>query len=102
MLLYVCCVCCVCACALTRAFAFLRAGSAFYLGGLLFSVAWGKVSDRYGRRPVMLCGVMGTVVSLMAFGFSFSFSFAVVVRFVWGSWNGNVGVAKTVRICCMA
>lgn len=32
-------------------------GSSFMLGRTLTSVLWGMVSDRYGRKPVMVIGV---------------------------------------------
>lgn len=40
-----------------------RAGllaSAFSAGSLLGNLIWGTVSDTYGRRPTMLCGLLGT------------------------------------------
>jgi MFS family permease len=33
------------------------AGSSFMLGRTLMSVLWGMVSDRYGRKPVIIFGV---------------------------------------------
>jgi MFS family permease len=35
-------------------------GSAFSAGSLLGNVIWGIISDRYGRRPALLCGLLGT------------------------------------------
>jgi MFS family permease len=35
-------------------------GSAFSAGSLLGNVLWGIVSDRAGRRPTLLCGLLGT------------------------------------------
>lgn len=35
-------------------------GSAFSAGSLLGNLIWGTVSDRFGRRPALLCGLLGT------------------------------------------
>jgi len=32
-------------------------GSSFMLGRTLTSVLWGMISDRYGRKPVIVIGV---------------------------------------------
>ena len=68
----------------------------FHLGSLLGSIMWGHISDKYGRRPVMLLGLAGTIVSALGFGFSRSFYAALISKFVWGVLNGNVGAATTV------
>ena len=56
---------------------------------------WGAASDRYGRRPALLGGLLGTALSAICFGFSPTYSFAVLSRFIWGILNGNIGVTKT-------
>ena len=70
-------------------------GSAFSCGGLIGNVVSGIISDRIGRRPALLWGLMGTAVSSLCFGFSPTFWLAVFSRFMWGVLNGNIGVAKT-------
>jgi MFS family permease len=32
------------------------------------SFFWGKMSDKYGRRPILLCGAVGTIISALLFG----------------------------------
>eukprot|EP00597_Dinobryon_sp_UTEXLB2267_P003779 CAMPEP_0170064116 /NCGR_PEP_ID=MMETSP0019_2-20121128/4725_1 /TAXON_ID=98059 /ORGANISM="Dinobryon sp., Strain UTEXLB2267" /LENGTH=671 /DNA_ID=CAMNT_0010270707 /DNA_START=55 /DNA_END=2071 /DNA_ORIENTATION=- len=70
-------------------------GSAYSAGGLIGNIVWGAASDRYGRRPVLLCGLIGTAISSICFGFSLSYPIALFFRFLWGLLNGNIGVAKT-------
>ena len=35
-----------------------------------FSPIWGQLSDRYGRRPILLVGVLGNAISMLLFGLS--------------------------------
>ncbi|KAJ3302275.1 hypothetical protein HDV03_005214, partial [Kappamyces sp. JEL0829] len=69
--------------------------SSFMLGQLLFSYLWGWLSDRYGRRPVMLIGLFLTGTSFLSFGFSTTYSMALIIRFLNGSLNGIIGATKT-------
>jgi DHA1 family multidrug resistance protein-like MFS transporter len=36
----------------------------------LFSPVWGRISDRIGRKPVLLIGIIGNAVFLVLFGFA--------------------------------
>lgn len=68
--------------------------SAFFLAQLVTVVHWGKAADRWGRRPVLLIGLVGTGITMAAFGFAESFWFALVMRALTGALNGNVAIAK--------
>src|SRR6185503_5877406 len=46
--------------------------SAFSLMQFLFAPAWGRLSDRIGRRPVLLIGLFGSVVFYTLFGYAAS------------------------------
>ena len=70
-------------------------GSAFQFGKLFGVLFWGRLSDIYGRRPTMLCGLMGSIASMLMFGFSPSFFWACTSRFLWGLLNGNFAIATT-------
>ena len=56
---------------------------------------WGRLSDRIGRRPVILIGLIGLALSMLCFGFAQSFPGVVISRVIAGALNGNVGVTKT-------
>lgn len=56
---------------------------------------WGRLSDRIGRRPVLLMGLIGLTTSMVCFGLSKTFAMILVSRSIAGVLNGNVGVAKT-------
>ncbi|KAI9022464.1 major facilitator superfamily domain-containing protein [Hyaloraphidium curvatum] len=71
-------------------------GAAFCLAQFLTSAMWGALSDRIGRKPVLLFGLVGSTITAVAFGFSKSFWFALSMRAASGLMNGNVGVGKTI------
>ena len=39
---------------------------------------WGRLSDRIGRKPVILIGLLGTTISMLAFGLSRTFASLIV------------------------
>ena len=55
---------------------------------------WGRLSDRIGRRPVLLVGVVGIIVSAIAFGLSETFAAMIVARCINGLLNGNAPVIR--------
>ncbi|KAF8311494.1 MFS general substrate transporter [Clavulina sp. PMI_390] len=69
--------------------------SSFFLTQALCILHWGRLSDRIGRRPVILIGLSGLTASMISFGFANSFIAVVFSRMIAGVLNGNVGVAKT-------
>lgn len=69
--------------------------SVFFMSQLCSTFFWGWLSDRIGRRPVLLLGVMGSGVSITLFGFSNSYIFAIMMRILSGLLNGNIGVVKS-------
>ena len=56
---------------------------------------WGGLSDRVGRKPVLLLGCFGTLLSLVMVGFASNLWIALVGRAVGGLLNGNIGVIQT-------
>ncbi len=42
----------------------------YSLAQFLFAPLWGRLSDRYGRRPIIMIGLLGTSVSFILFGFA--------------------------------
>lgn len=69
--------------------------SCFAFCQFIFSVRWGKLSNRVGRKPVLLMGLLGTSISLILFGFSPNYYAALASRSLAGCLNGNVGVLRT-------
>ncbi|KAG9087322.1 hypothetical protein FS749_002997, partial [Ceratobasidium sp. UAMH 11750] len=57
---------------------------------------WGSLSDRIGRRPVLIFGLCGVIGSTISFGLSKSFHMMLISRTLSGALNGNVAVIKSV------
>ncbi|GEQ67855.1 hypothetical protein JCM33374_g1521 [Metschnikowia sp. JCM 33374] len=58
-------------------------------------IHWGRLSDRIGRKPVLIIGLCGSASCLLAFGFANNFYIALIARGLAGALNGNVAVIQT-------
>jgi len=68
--------------------------SSFAIAQLLSSSIWGRVSDRYGRRPALIGGLSGAFFAYLVFGFANSLWLLFVCRTVQGLGGGTTGVAQ--------
>lgn len=69
--------------------------SSFALAQFATNFFWGWLSDRIGRKPVVLCGTLLTAACFIAFGFCRTLWQAVLVQVLMGLVNGNQGVIST-------
>ncbi len=56
----------------------------------------GRLSDRYGRRPVILVSLAGTVIGYLLFAFAHSLAVLFASRILDGATGGNIGTAQAV------
>ncbi|KAF2718272.1 MFS general substrate transporter [Polychaeton citri CBS 116435] len=69
--------------------------SVFAFAEFMTGSIWGRMSDRLGRKPILLTGLAGTGVSMVIFGFAPNLATALLARAVGGLLNGNIGVIQT-------
>jgi MFS family permease len=68
--------------------------SAFSLAQLLMAPAWGRASDRHGRRPVIAVGLVVTAIGYATFAMAGSVAALLVARLVQGMGGGTIGVVQ--------
>ncbi len=68
--------------------------ASFSIAQLLSAPVWGRVSDRYGRRPALLIGLSASAVAYAVFGFAESIWLLFLSRLVQGAGGGTTGVAQ--------
>ncbi|GAB5592550.1 hypothetical protein Unana1_07450 [Umbelopsis nana] len=59
------------------------------------AIFWGSFSDKFGRRPIILAGLVGTAVTNTLFGFSTNYKWALITRTLCGAVNANIGVIRS-------
>lgn len=68
--------------------------SAFSVAQLAVAPGWGRFSDRYGRRPAILAGLLLTGVSYALFAFAGSITALLITRLIQGAGGGTIGVVQ--------
>jgi multidrug resistance protein len=68
--------------------------STFALAQLASAPLWGRLSDRYGRRPMILAGLLISAVSYVLFETASTVALLFISRFVQGAAGGTVGVVQ--------
>ncbi len=66
--------------------------AAFSIAQLLSAPFWGRVSDRYGRRPALLIGLIASTAAYLVFGLAHTIWLLYLSRLVQGAGGGTTGV----------
>lgn len=66
--------------------------SAFSLAQLLTATLWGRASDRHGRRPALVAGLLVTALGYGLFALAGSVPMLILARVVMGMGGGTIGV----------
>ncbi|HET6232201.1 MAG TPA: MFS transporter [Longimicrobiaceae bacterium] len=68
--------------------------SSYALAQLLSAPMWGRMSDRYGRRPALLVGLAASAIAYVIFSFATSIWILLLSRLVQGAGGGTTGVIQ--------
>ena len=77
----------------------LEAGLIMAVNGLFSFFAapiWGKLSDKYGRKPMLLISQFGTLLGFLILAFSLDFKWIIISRIIDGIFGGNFPIAKAI------
>jgi MFS family permease len=60
----------------------------------LFAPLWGRLSDRFGRRPLIMLGLCGSTASYLLFAFADTYLLLLVSRALAGVFAATIGTAQ--------
>ncbi|HYB96568.1 MAG TPA: MFS transporter [Vicinamibacterales bacterium] len=69
-------------------------GTSFSLMQFLFSPIWGRWSDKVGRKPIILVGLMGSCLSYLGLALAGSLPILFLARIVGGIAGANIPTAQ--------
>jgi DHA1 family tetracycline resistance protein-like MFS transporter len=70
--------------------------TSFSLMQFIFAPIWGRVSDRVGRRPIILLGLLGSCLSYFGFGMASTLTSLFAARIFAGIAGANIPTAQAV------
>ncbi len=76
------------------AFAIGLLGTSFSLMQFVFSPIWGRWSDKIGRKPIILLGLMGSCLSYLALALATSLPLIFLARIIGGIAGANIPTAQ--------
>jgi DHA1 family tetracycline resistance protein-like MFS transporter len=68
--------------------------SVYFAAALIAGPILGRLSDRFGRRPVLIASQAGTFTALLLTGSALSIGWIYVARLIDGVTGGNISVAQ--------
>ncbi|MHA1509113.1 MAG: MFS transporter [Promethearchaeota archaeon] len=64
--------------------------------GFVFGPILAKLSDKYGRKPLLLISQFGTLLAFILTAFSGNLMMLVIARMIDGMFGGNIPIAKAI------
>ncbi|MDQ0150926.1 multidrug efflux MFS transporter [Eubacterium multiforme] len=61
---------------------------ATFVASAIFSPIWGKLADKYGRKPMLLRASLGMAIVVISMGFAHSVKFLIILRLLQGTISG--------------
>ena len=68
--------------------------ASFSIMQFLFAPLWGRLSDRFGRRPLLMLGLAGSVASYTLFAFADSYEMLLASRIAAGVFGATIATAQ--------
>ncbi len=68
--------------------------SSFAVAQLLSAPLWGRVSDRYGRRPALMIGLAFSAAAYIVFSYATTIWVLLLSRLIQGAGGGTTGVIQ--------
>ena len=68
--------------------------ASYSLMQLVFAPVWGTLSDRWGRRPLLILGLFGSSLSYLVFGLATTVGILLISRVLGGIMGATVPVAQ--------
>lgn len=68
--------------------------SAYSLGQFVAEPFWGRLSDRIGRRPVLIVTILANTLSYVALAFAPNIAWAFAIRLASGFGSGNISTIQ--------
>lgn len=70
--------------------------TSFSMAQFVFAPLWGRLSDRIGRRPIILLGLFGSFLSYLGFAFATTLPLLFAARIFAGIAGANIPTAQAV------
>jgi ferrochelatase len=71
-------------------------GALYSLLQFIAAPIWGAISDRVGRKPVLVISLVGLLVSYFIWFFSGNFTLLILSRAIGGIMSGNLSIASAI------
>ncbi len=75
-------------------FAVMALVASFSAMQLISAPLWGRVSDRYGRKPALLFGLGASMIAYVVFAYADSYWLLLASRIIQGAGGGTTGVIQ--------